>query len=77
MLHTRFKRKSPILQIGSSQGTQPQPIRASARSRSLFWTGLGLARIDFLPVTQMVAIAAAGTVLGALGGLLARGRREA
>jgi cell division protein FtsX len=50
---------------------------AAPKLEPLMTVTLGLARIDFLPVTQMVAIAAAGTVLGALGGLLARGRREA
>ncbi len=38
---------------------------------------LGLARVEFLPPMQILAIAVAGTGLGALGGLLARGRRDA
>jgi cell division transport system permease protein len=43
----------------------------------LMTVALGLSHVDFLPPAQMVAIAAAGTVLGAVGGLLARGRRDA
>ena len=50
---------------------------AAPKLEPLMTVTLGLTRVDFLPATQMVAIAAAGTVLGALGGLLARGRREA
>jgi cell division transport system permease protein len=50
---------------------------AAPRLEPLMTVTLGLTQVDFLPATQMVAIAAAGTVLGALGGLLARGRREA
>ena len=43
----------------------------------LMTLALGLPEVTFLPPLQIVAIALAGTVLGALGGLLARGRREA
>lgn len=43
----------------------------------LMTVALGLSHVDFLPPTQVAAIAVAGTVLGALGGLLARGRRDA
>jgi cell division transport system permease protein len=43
----------------------------------LMTVALGLSHVDFLPPAQMVAIAAAGTILGAVGGLLARGRRDA
>ena len=42
----------------------------------LMTVALGLTQLDFLPPVQMVAIAAAGTFLGAVGGLLARGRRD-
>ena len=50
---------------------------AAPRLEPLMTATLGLTRVDFLPATHMGAIVAAGTVLGALGGLLARGRREA
>ena len=50
---------------------------AAPRLEPLMTVTLGLNRVDFLPAVHMVAIVAAGTVLGALGGLLARGRREA
>ena len=40
----------------------------------LMAVALGLDHVDFLPVAQVLAIAAAGAGLGALGGLLARGR---
>lgn len=43
----------------------------------LMTVALGLGRVDFLPVLQIVAIVFAGAVLGALGGLLARGRSVA
>ena len=44
------------------------------RLAPLMTVALGLNRVEFLPALQILAIAAAGTVLGALGGLLARGR---
>jgi cell division protein FtsX len=50
---------------------------ATPKLEPLMMVALGLAHVDFLPPLQIAAIAAAGTVLGALGGLLARGRREA
>jgi cell division transport system permease protein len=50
---------------------------AAPKLEPLMTVALGLSHVDFLPPAQIVAIAAAGTVLGALGGLLARGRREA
>ena len=40
----------------------------------LMAVALGLDRVDFLPIVQVLAIAVAGAGLGALGGLLARGR---
>jgi cell division transport system permease protein len=42
----------------------------------LMTVALGLNELDFLPPIQIVAIALAGAGLGALGGLLARGRRD-
>jgi cell division transport system permease protein len=42
----------------------------------LMTVALGASGVDFLPPLQIAAIAAAGTVLGALGGLLARGRSD-
>jgi len=50
---------------------------AAPKLEPLMTVALGLSQLDFLPPAQIVAIAAAGTVLGALGGLLARGRRDA
>lgn len=43
----------------------------------LMAVAVGLAQVSFLPVAHIAAIALAGTVLGALGGLMARGRRNA
>lgn len=43
----------------------------------LLMLAIGMETISFLPGNQMLAIAAAGTLLGALGGFLARGRRHA
>ena len=40
----------------------------------LMTVALGMSHVDFLPLLQIIAIVLAGTVLGALGGLLARGR---
>jgi cell division transport system permease protein len=48
---------------------------AAPKLEPLMTVALGLSHVDFLPPLQIVAIAAAGTVLGAVGGLLARGRR--
>ena len=42
----------------------------------LMTVALGLNELDFLPPIQIAAIALAGAGLGALGGLLARGRRD-
>lgn len=42
----------------------------------LMTVALGLTELDFLPPAQIAAIALAGAGLGALGGLLARGRRD-
>ena len=42
----------------------------------LMTVALGLNELDFLPPAQIAAIALAGAGLGALGGLLARGRRD-
>jgi len=50
---------------------------AAPKLEPLMTVALGLSQLDFLPPAQIVAIAAAGTVLGALGGRLARGRRDA
>jgi cell division transport system permease protein len=49
---------------------------AAPRLEPLMNVALGLSRVEFLAPTQVVAIAAAGTVLGALGGVLARGRGD-
>jgi cell division transport system permease protein len=49
---------------------------AAPRLEPLMAVALGVSHVAFLPPAQIVAIAAAGTVLGAFGGLLARGRRE-
>ena len=43
----------------------------------LMTVALGLSQVTFLPLEQIAAIGIAGTVLGALGGLMARGRRDA
>jgi cell division transport system permease protein len=43
----------------------------------LMTVALGLSHMSFLPPAQIVAIGVAGTVLGALGGLMARGRGDA
>jgi len=43
----------------------------------LMAVAVGLAQVSFLPMAHIAAIAVAGTVLGALGGLMARGRRNA
>jgi hypothetical protein len=43
----------------------------------LMAVALGLGEVNFLPVAHIVAIAVAGTLLGALGGFMARGRSEA
>jgi cell division transport system permease protein len=47
------------------------------RLAPLMTVALGVSQVEFLPAVQILAIAAAGTVLGALGGLLARGRSAA
>jgi len=49
---------------------------AAPRLEPLMAVALGLSHVAFLPPAQIVAIAVAGAVLGAFGGLLARGRRE-
>jgi cell division transport system permease protein len=49
---------------------------AAPRLEPLMSVALGLSRVEFLAPAQIVAIAAAGTVLGALGGVLARGRAD-
>jgi cell division transport system permease protein len=49
---------------------------AAPRLEPLMNVALGLSRVEFLAPAQVVAIAAAGTVLGALGGVLARGRGD-
>jgi cell division transport system permease protein len=43
----------------------------------LMTVALGLSHVSFLPPVQILAIGVAGTVLGAVGGLMARGRRNA
>lgn len=43
----------------------------------LLTLALGVDGMSFLPLAQMIAIVALGTLLGALGGFLARGRRHA
>jgi cell division transport system permease protein len=47
------------------------------RLAPLMTSTIGLGDLDFLPVTHIVGIALAGAVLGAVGGLLARGGRTA
>jgi cell division transport system permease protein len=44
--------------------------------KPLMTVALGLSAVDFLPPVQIAAIAVAGAFLGAVGGLLARGRRD-
>jgi cell division transport system permease protein len=50
---------------------------AAPQVAPLITLALGVDGISFLPAGQMVAIVGAGTLLGALGGFLARGRRHA
>jgi cell division transport system permease protein len=49
---------------------------AAPRLEPLMTVALGLTRMEFLAPIDVVGIAVAGTVLGALGGVLARGRAE-
>lgn len=52
-------------------------VFVAPRVAPLMQVALGLDRVDFLPILQVLAIALAGAGLGALGGLLARGRNSA
>ena len=77
----------PLLLQGMVQGLLGAALAVGAlalahhfvapRLAPLMTLALGLPEVTFLPPLQIVAIGLAGTVLGALGGLLARGRREA
>jgi cell division transport system permease protein len=82
-----FTIRLPLLLQGMVQGLIGAGLAVAAlaiahffvapRLAPLMAVALGLGEVHFLPVAHIVAIAAAGTLLGALGGLMARGRREA
>jgi cell division transport system permease protein len=50
---------------------------AAPKLEPLMTVALGLSRVEFLTPADVVAVGVAGTVLGALGGVLARGRSDA
>ena len=82
-----FTIRLPLLLQGMVQGLIGAALALSAlavahffvapRLAPLMAVALGLGEVHFLPVAHIVAITVAGTLLGALGGLMARGRREA
>lgn len=82
-----FTIRLPLLLQGMVQGLLGAALALAALALAhtfiapklapLMVVALGLVRVEFLPLTQVLAIAAAGTILGALGGVLARGRRDA
>ena len=79
-----FTIRMPLLLQGMVQGLLGAALALAALGAAHYFTApklvplmtvaLGLTHVDFLPPVQIAAIATAGTVLGALGGLLARGR---
>jgi cell division transport system permease protein len=82
-----FAIRTPLLLQGMVQGVIGAAIAlgglaavhyfVAPRLRPLMTVALGIDAITFLPLLHMLAIAFAGAALGALGGFLARGRREA
>jgi cell division transport system permease protein len=67
-----------LLGAGLALGALALAYRLAApQVAPLLTPALGVDEVSFLPASQMLAIAAAGTLLGALGGFLARGRRHA
>lgn len=82
-----FTIRLPLLLQGMVQGLIGAALAVCAlalahvvlapRLAPLMAVALGLTEVHFLPMIHIVVIAAAGTLLGALGGLMARGRREA
>lgn len=81
-----FTIRMPLLLQGMVQGVLGAVLALSAlaiahhfvapRLQPLMAIALGVDTITFLAIPQIAGIAAAGAVLGALGGFLARGRRE-
>ena len=79
-----FTIRMPLLLQGMVQGLLGAALALAALGTAHYFTApklvplmtvaLGVTHVDFLLPVQIAAIAAAGTVLGALGGLLARGR---
>jgi cell division transport system permease protein len=79
-----FTIRTPLLLQGMIQGLLGAALAIVALATAYYFVApklaplmtvaLGLTQVDFLPPAQIAAIAAAGTILGALGGLLARGR---
>jgi cell division transport system permease protein len=82
-----FTIRLPLLLQGMVQGLIGAALALGAlalahvflapRVAPLMAVALGLTDVHFLPLAHVVIIGAAGTLLGALGGLMARGRREA
>jgi cell division transport system permease protein len=82
-----FTIRLPLLLQGMVQGLIGAALAVAALAGAHFFVApriaplmavaLGLGEVHFLPVAHIVAIGTAGTLLGALGGLMARGRREA
>ena len=76
----------PLLLQGMAQGLLGAALALVAltvayrfmapRLEPLMSVALGLSRVEFLAPFEVIAIATAGTVLGALGGVLARGRAD-
>jgi cell division transport system permease protein len=81
-----FTIRMPLLLQGMVQGVLGAVLALSAlaivhhfvapRLQPLMALALGVDTITFLAIPQIAAITVAGAVLGALGGFLARGRRE-
>ena len=84
---TRITIRMPLLLQGMIQGLIGALLALAAMAVGFRFTApqlaplltlaLGVDGIAFLPVEQMLAIVIVGTLLGALGGFLARGRRHA
>jgi cell division transport system permease protein len=82
-----FTIRLPLLLQGMVQGLIGAALAVAALAIAHFFlaprlgplmaVALGLGEVNFLPVAHIVAIAVAGTLLGALGGFMARGRSEA
>ena len=82
-----FTIRMPLLLQGMIQGLIGAVLALAALAVAFHFTAphlaplltlaLGVDGLSFLPVEQMVTIVIVGTLLGALGGFLARGRRHA